>query len=163
MPEGGLRDRLIFESLYKAIETQLDTLGWFDAGRQHAPITMVDEFPDENTDVAFNTLAFSMGDAGGVPTEMGSDREDLESMFFVDFFAESDSLGRHVRGDIYRFLKKNPILPVYDYSAIGDPQVFTVEIQDDIDQRKPERAVQKWQKHWYVVSFGAVDYGRPYD
>lgn len=162
MPDGGLRDRLIFESLYKNIETHLTSLGWFAPGREHLPIIMVDEFPDENAEVAFNTLAFSMGDGGGVTTEMGSDLEDHEAMYFVDFFAENDAIGRHLRGDIYAFLKGNLIQPVYDYTAIGNPQVFTVEIQEDIDKRKPDRAVQKWQKNWYVISFGAIDYGRPY-
>jgi len=161
-PDGGLRDRIIHESLYKAIETQLTTLGWFDAGREHSDIVMVDEFPDEDAEVAFNTLAFSMGDGGGVPTEMGSPTTDEEIIFFVDFFAENDAIGRHVRGDIFEFLKANPSQPVFDYSDIGDPEVFTVEVQDDADKRKPDRAVNKWQKHWYVLSFSVIDYGRPH-
>jgi hypothetical protein len=121
---------------------------------------MIDEFPDENADVAFNTLAFSMGDSGGVPTEMGNTAEDHEIVFFIDFFAEDDAIGRHLRGDIYNYLTANQIQPVFDYSQALDPQVFTVEIQEDIDKRKPDRAVQKWQKHWYVISFSVIDYGR---
>lgn len=161
-PEGGLRDRIIHESLFNAINTELDTLGWFDAGREHADITMIDEFPDLEGDTPINTIAFSMGDGGGVLTEMGSALEDHEIIFFCDFFAEDDSIGRHVRGDIFDFLKTNPSQPIFDYSDIGDPEVFKVEVQDDIDKRKPERAVNKWQKHWYVVSFSVIDYGRPH-
>lgn len=163
MADGGLRDRIIHESLYKAIEGELTTLGWFDAGREHDPITMVDEFPDEeDADVAFNTLAFSMGDGSGLISEMGSDKEDHEIVFFVDFFAQNDALGRHVRGDIEHFLKSNPIQQVYDYSQGGDPPVFTVEVDEEaMQKRKPTRAVQKWQKHWYVLSFSAIDYARP--
>jgi hypothetical protein len=81
-------------------------------------------------------------------------------IFFVDFFAEDDAIGRHVRGDIYNYLTANEIQPVLDYSQAGDPQVFTVEIQEDIVKRKPDRAIQKWQKHWYVISFTVIDYGR---
>jgi hypothetical protein len=160
MADGGLRDRLIHESVFKAIETELTTLGWFDAGRQHQPITIIDEFPDENADVAFNTLAISMGDSGGTPHEMGSNRVDEEIIFFVDFFAESDALGRHVRGDIYNFLKRLDEIPILDYSQALDPEIFRVEVQEEVDKRKPERAVQKWQKHWYVISFSVIDYGR---
>lgn len=160
MADGGLRDRLIHEAIYTSIETELTTLGWLDAGREHLPITIVDEFPDENAEVAHNTLAISMGDGGGVVAEMGSNAVDEEIIFFVDFFAENDSIGRHVRGDIYNFLKAAEYIPVLDYTQVGDPEIFRVEIQNEIDKRKPERAVQKWQKHWYVVSFSVIDYGR---
>ena len=159
---GGLRDWMIHESLFQAIKTQLTTLGWFDVGREHAPIVMIDEFPDDNAEVAFNTMAISMGDSGGRDSELGSNNEDHEITMFVDFFAENDALGRHVRGDVYEFLRTNPIQPIYDYSDVGNPQEFDVEIQDDVDQRKPDRAVNKWQKHWYVVSFTAMDYLRPH-
>lgn len=160
MADGGLRDRLIFESVYKAIVTELTTLGWFTAGRQHSPLVVVDEFPDEDGEVVFNTLAISMGDSGGVLTELGSLATDEEIIFFVDFFAESDAIGRHVRGDIYNFLAAAEFIPVLDYSQAGDPELFRVEVQDEIDKRKPDRATQKWQKHWYIVSFSVIDYGR---
>lgn len=163
MPDGGLRDRLIHESLYKNIEAFLTSIGWFGAGREHQPIIMVDEFPDTDGEVALNTLAVSMGDGGGILHEMGSQLEDHEIVFFVDFFAENDSLGRHLRGDIDDYLKSNPIQAVYDYTQGGDPQFTTVEVDEDsIDKRKPDRAVHKWQKHWYVLSFSAVDYARPH-
>jgi len=161
-PDGGLRDRLIHENIFRAVKAELTTLGWFDPGREHQPLRMIDEFPDENQDVPFNTLAVSMGDAGGVPTELGSKLEDFEVIFFIDFFAENDGVGRHVRGDIAHFLKGAEMLPITDYSDPLEPVVFSVEIQDDIDLRKPERAVQKFQKHWYVLSFTVIDYGRPH-
>ncbi len=161
-PTGGLRDRLIHESLFQALKTELTTLGWFDSGREHLPITLIDEYPDENEEVAFNTMTFSMGDGGGNDSEIGANSEDFEMVIFVDFFAEGDSIGRHVRGDVYEFFRTNRILPVYDYSSVGTPQEFEVEVQDDIDMRKPDRAVNKWQKHWYVVSFTVVDYLRPH-
>lgn len=163
MADGGLRDRLIHESLLQNIKGHLATLGWFDAGREHSPITVIDEYPEEDSgEVAFNTLAISMGDAAGVPTELGNKAEDHEIAMFTDFFAESDSVGRHLNGDIYAYLRANPIQNIYDYTQVGDPIAFTVEIDEDIDKRKPDRAVQKWQKHWYVCSFIAIDYGRPH-
>lgn len=156
MPQGGLRDRLIHQSLMNNLEAELTTLGWFDAGREHAPIVMVDEFPNDNDEVVFNTLAFSMGDGAGVDRELGNNDETHELIFFVDFFAENDSVGRHLRGDVYEFFRANAAQPVYDYST-DDSQFGTVEIFQDIEKRKPERAVTKWQKHWYVVSFTVVD------
>lgn len=163
IPRGGLRDRMIFESIHKNLEGHLQAVGWFDVGRQHLPITIIDEFPDDNAEVAFNTLALSMGDAGGPDAELGSEAEDWETVVFVDFFAENDSLGRHMRGDVYEFFRSNKMQPVYDYSvADWTPQFGFVEVQEDIDQRKPDRSVTKWQKHWYTVSFTIIDYGRPH-
>ncbi len=156
MPEGGLRDRLIHESILKNLEARLTTLGWFAAGREHAPITMIDEFPNDNAEVAPNTLAVSLGDGDGVPRELGAKNESHELTMFVDFFAENDSVGRDVRGDVYAYFRGNQIQPVYDYST-GGAQFGTVEVLDDIQKRKPDRAVNKWQKHWYVVSFTIVD------
>lgn len=160
MADAGLRDRFIHESVFRAIETELTTIGWFAAGRQHQPIIMIDEYPADTDEVEFNTLAVSMGDGGGVLTEMGNKAIDEEIIFFVDFFAENDAVGRHVRGDIYNFLKRIEYLPVLDYTDDTTPELFRVEIQEEIDKRKPENAVQKWQKHWYVVSFSVIDYGR---
>lgn len=162
VPTGGLRDRFIHESLFQSLKAELTTLGWFGTGREHSPIIMVDEFPDDNAEVAFNTLVFSMGDSGGEDSEIGANSEDWEGVMFVDFFAENDSLGRHVRGDVYEFFRTNRMQPVYDYSAALNPKVFEVEVQGDIEMRKPDRAVNKWQKHWYVVSFTVVDYLRPH-
>ena len=50
---------------------------------------------------------------------------------------------------------------VFDYSS-DDSQFATVEVQEDVDKRKPDRAVTEWQKHWYTVSFTIIDYGRPH-
>lgn len=157
MTTGGLRDRLIFESIRNNVVAELTTLGWFGAGREHTAITIVDEFPDDNDEVALNTLAFSLGDGAGYDRELGNNDESHEMTMFIDFFAEDDAVGRHLRGDIYAYLRANDQQPVYDYSTGGNPQFGTVEVLADIEKRKPERAVNKWQKHWYVVSFTVLD------
>jgi hypothetical protein len=157
MTTGGKRDRLIHESIIQNLTAHLTSLGWFAGGRYHAPVTIVDEFPDDNAEVADNTLAVSLGDGGGADLELGNNDEIHELTIFCDFFAENDAVGRHLRGDIYEYFRANDQQPVYDYSDIGDPQFATVEILDDIEKRKPERAVNVWQKHWYVVSFTLVD------
>ena len=157
VPEGGLRDRLIHESMLQNLKVNLTTKGWFGVGREHAPIVMIDEFPDESAEVQLNTLAVSLGDGAGIPRELGNKDESHELTLFVDFFAEDDSVGREMRGDVYAFFRGNQIQPVYDYSTALSPQFGTVEVLDDIEKRKPERAVNKWQKHWYVVSLTVID------
>lgn len=164
---GGLRDRMIFDSVMNGIVADLTTIGWFDATvsdtppgtRQHLSITAIDEFPDPDTttEIALNTLAFSFADATGTDMEMGSNQEEHATTLFVDFFAENDAVGRELQGDIYAYLKKNRAIPVFDYRQATPPIEFRVEVEDGVDKRKPTRATNPWQKHWYVVAFVVTD------
>ena len=159
---GGKRDRMIKESMWQAVQGHLTTEGWFAGGREHSAIVLTDEYPDDNsTDVAPNTLAFSVGISGGEPAWLGDRTEDHYLTYFCDFFAEDDSVGLHLAGDIYEFLKSVDTLPVYDYSDVGDPEEFRVEVEDDIEKRKPANATNAWQKHWFTVSFTVRD-SRPH-
>lgn len=158
MLEGGLRDRMILESVMNDIVADLTTRGWFDPNREHDPITVVDEFPDDKDDVALNTLAFSLGDTASRGMELGSNAEVLYVPIFADFYAESDGLGRHVVGDIASHAQDVGQFQVYDYSTVGDPAEFIVQIAEDgIDRSKPARAVNAWQKHWHIVAVMVVD------
>ncbi len=153
---GGLRDRMLHESLSNHIQGELTTLGWFDGGRDHTPITLIQGFPNDTDDVVLNTMAFSVEEASGEDLEMGNNSETHQTMFFVDMFMEDDSVGWHLSGDVYAFLKENPHLDVFDYGTGGNPVDFKVELME-VDRRKPTRAVNAWQRHWFTVSFMAED------
>ena len=163
--EGGLRDRMLFDSVMNAVVNHLATQGWFDAtvydggSRQHRPLTVTDEFPDPEgtSEVALNTLAFSWNDGVGVDIEMGSKQEEHFTAMFVDFFAENDGVGRHVIGDVYAFLKKNRAIPVYDYRQATPTIEFYVTVDQSVEKRKPDRATNPWMKHWYVCAFTLAD------
>jgi len=156
--EGGLRDRMVLESILRDIETHLTSLGWFNAGREHKPITIVDEYPSDTDEVALNTIAFSLGDNRSSPTEMGSKAETLYIPIFVDMFAESDGLGRHVIGDVHTHVAKQGQFTIYDYSVAVPTAEFTVQVEmASIEKRKPARAVNTWQKNWHVVSFVVIE------
>jgi hypothetical protein len=155
--EGGLRNRMILESILRAIEADMTTRGWFDAG-QFSPITIIDEYPDEKSEVALNTMAFSFGDTASAPMELGARAETISFPIFVDFFAESDGLGRHVIGDVYDYVMKNQQFTVYDYSQVTPTVEFVVQVMEySTEMRKPDRAVNAWQKHWYVCAFAIED------
>lgn len=153
--EGGLRDRMVVESVRKHIVDHLTTLGWFDTNREHSPLVVVSGFPDGN-DVAINTVAFSVEVASGLDLEMGSHAEEHDTQMFIDMFMENDSVGWHLSGDIYFFLKKNRVLDIFDFSQTLDPVDFKADIEH-VDRRKPARATQAWQKFWHTVSFSVVD------
>lgn len=155
--EGGLRDRMLIESLGNHIETHLNSLGWFDAGREHEAINMITGFPRDTDDVPLNTVAFTVEVAAGEDAEMGSRAEVHATAFFVDMFMENDAIGWHLSGDIYHFLKKNPVLAVYDYTDDLEPVDFHVQLSD-VDRRKPTRATNPWQRYWFTVSCIAEDF-----
>lgn len=156
--EGGLRDRMIHESVLLAIETDLTTRGWFDAGRHHSPVTVIDEYPDDADEVAINTIAISMGDADGPLVEMGSLMEQHEQAMFIDIYAESDGVGRHMIGDIYAFLKGNERIQVFDHRQ-GPPtaEFFALLEEEDIIIRRGRNINVAWKKHWYVIAFTVTD------
>lgn len=154
---GGLRDRMILHSFYLAIETQLTTNGWFDADREHAPIVMIDAYPNEE-EPAINTLAISSGDLFTRRAEMGSRATTQQTFMYADFFAESDALSRHVVGDIVAFLNSNPVVAVRDYSAVDDPLDFYAFVEDgSVEVARPDNVNLAWQKHWGIVSWAVED------
>ncbi len=153
--EGGLRDRMLLQSVLNDIVGDLTARGWFTVGREHKAFTVVDEYPDDKAEVELNTIAFSLGDTRTSQAEMGSAGEILFVPIFVDMFAESDGLGRHVVGDVHAFVQKQGQFDVLDYRVDPNPPVeYVVQLVDgSIERTKPTRAVNSWQKHWHTVAF----------
>jgi len=155
---GGTRYRMTLESVARDIEAFLAAEGWFDSGREHQPIVVIDEYPDDKDEVATNTLAFSMGDSFTRTLELGSQAESLSIPMFADFFAENDGIGRHVVGDIYEYVQKIKAFNVLDYDQATPTVEFNVAVFEEASEmRKPERAVNPWQRHWYVCAFVVED------
>ena len=154
---GGLRDRMILESIIQYIKSDLSLRGWFDTNRQHAPIVIVDEYPD-NEEVQINTLAVSFGMSAQDRLELGSKAELHRWAIYVDFYAESDALGRHVIGDIYETINRDMAIPVYDYSLATPVQDFILDVVDEsVEKSKPTNATNPWQRHWHILSFAVED------
>ena len=157
--EGGLRDRMILESILHAIEDNMTTQGWFAAGRHHEPITIVDEYPNDDDEVAVNTIAFSMGNVYREIAELGSNATEVMIPLFIDIYAESDGLGRHVAGDIATFMQQQGGFPIYDYSLSTPSSSFSVNLEENSVQTvRPARAINPWQRHWFTVTAVFVDF-----
>lgn len=162
---GGLRSRLVKDSLYSMINDALTDLGWFSSGRQHAPIHFR-SFPlHEEEEVDINSLALSDEDLVVVEQELGSIFSEHDWQFYLDFYAEDNALGIHMAHDLEAILtgrfpsigRGESRFPVYDYTE-ATPSIFTYcEIEEVIVDRA--RGFPKpWQKFWYVVSFSVLDY-----
>lgn len=157
---GGRRDRMILESVVLAIEDDLTSREWFDPGRQHQPIVIIDEYPDTEDRVVYNTMSIQFGDSNTRLAELGSRAEIHMVPIFVDFFAENDALKRDVIGDIYAWANETTAIPIIDLSlGAATPTIeFYLEIEAESAQKEyPPRATNPWMKHWGIVSFMVSD------
>jgi hypothetical protein len=169
---GGMRQRLIKDSLYNMVHDSLDALGWFDAGRAHIPINMISKPIDdegrpvgEGTPIPQNTLSLVPGDLDDEEWEMGSALAEHTWIFYVDFYAQNDAWGLHLIGDVRDILAgRHPDIgrdrtnfPVYDYRQATPPIEFYCDIEEVIVDRAQDFP-KPWLKHWYVCRFMVVDF-----
>lgn len=164
-PTGGYRKRIIRESLYQMLYSSLEDLGWFDSGRQHSAITFNSEAVDPAETVPLNTI--SLADENDLPAEveLGSTLTRYTWTFYVDFFAEKDSLGLHVAADIQDILLGNyasigrvdPSFTVYDYGLATPSELFVCQIETVMRDKAVAWSLPH-QKHWYNIRFDVVDY-----
>lgn len=163
--QGGLRHRLIKDSLFNMIHDSLDMVGWFDSGRNHLPINMVARQVPDDEEIPLNTLSLSSGDLDEQEWETGSMMAEHTWIFYVDFYAENDALGSHVIGDVRDIVagrfedagRTRPNFPVYDYRDATPPIAFYCDIEEVLVDKATDFP-RPWQKHWYACRFMVVDY-----
>lgn len=165
-PVGGQRLSLINYNMHKLIKDCLHDLGWLNTGRQHKPITVIDEPFDPSVEIQPNVVSISGEELLGIEVELGSDLEENRWSYYVDIYPENIPLGRFIAGDIRDILRgkmnsigrNRPNLGIVNpYSGATPSVMFYVEFEDVDIQR-----VRKWQnpynKDWFTVSFVLVDY-----
>lgn len=152
---GGLRKRLIKDNLYFAMYNSLEALGWFENTMSENPVTLITEQIDSSQEITPNKIGLSSEDITGEDIELGSNLTEDSWEIYFDIFAESESIGVHLSGDIYDILRgKSPhsidVLNVYDLTQTGQPLLFTCQIEDTEIGR-----VREWEKpynkYWWVV------------
>lgn len=161
---GGLRARFIKDSIFYCLHTALTDLGWFDAGRQHAPISF-NGFVTPNLDpIPINSVSLSDESMHNVDLELGSTAVMTTWVFYVDFYAEDDDLGKHLINDVRDILggrmstigRPDASVPVYDWRMATPTKVFTVGI-DNLMIDRAHDFPKPWQKHWYTCRFDVTD------
>jgi hypothetical protein len=161
--EGGLRDRFIFESFAAPLRAALDDLGWFDAGRKHKPVLFSTEAVGLSTPIPVNTIVVSTEDIDADPGELGSNLTEDRVIAWIDVYAEDDSIGRHLSGDIRDILRgKMPSISIEDPGFMvldweqpdPKPELFFVDVEDVMLDRSPNPTAQR---HWFQVSCVLVE------
>lgn len=168
---GGLRLRLIRESLYQMIHDALDDLHWFDSGRQHRPVTFLPGLVPDYDKVEANTAALADLDMVESDIEMGSLLAEHNWRIYVDFFGENDAVGTHFIHDVRAIVggrmpevgRSDPSFVVYDYTMATPAELFTCEIEGIMVDR-PTTFERQFQRHWFTCRFDVLDfYGRSDD
>lgn len=162
---GGLRARLIRDSIYNAIYAGLDALGWFDEGRKHTPINFTGKIVDQDEEIPLNTIVLVDEDIMESEIELGSNLAEHDWTFYVDFYAENAGIGRELINDVRDILagrmssigRSHPSVIVFDYREPTPPALFKVHIEDIVIDRATGFP-KPWQKHWYSCRFSVIDH-----
>lgn len=162
---GGLRQRLIHDSLWNMITTSLDELGWLDSGRDHMPIILRASPVPLDEEIRLNTIALSDENIVERDDELGSLMAEHRQTYYVDFFAENEAIGKHLINDIRAIIagrfttigRSRPEFAVYDYTQATPPVIFHCELEDVVVDRARDFP-KPWQRFWYVCRFDVVDH-----
>lgn len=162
---GGLRARLVRDSVFFTIKNTLGAIGWFDAGRRHQPLTVTTEQQNLGTEIPLNTLAVTDEGRSTRDIELGSNFSSKPWVFYADFFAESDSLSIDVSNDIADILegrfpafgRVGPVVQVYDYTQATPTPIFYVDIES-VRIDRGQRFSEPYLRHWRSVQWLVVDY-----
>lgn len=165
MIRGGLRSRLVIDSVRFAVISTLQQLGWFDPTiydnppgvRRHQPFRYISRPVDWSEDILPNAIAISAEDISDDDLGLGGEVEDRIELY-VDLFAQDDALGWQVIYDLRdSLLGKNPELgtlgpqiDVYDFRQ-PTPAPFTTVDVDTVRVDRSQNEARQWQRHWFML------------
>lgn len=124
------RETLITQSITDHLRSHLDALDYTD------DIVVVREaFPtveERSSPLLKSTLAIGFSfDDGGRFAELGSDL--THRVYTTEFwtFAMSGNLGENIANVVKQIFETNPLVPLKDYSQIGEPQFDTLVMLEE--------------------------------
>lgn len=165
--EGGLIDRLVEDAAHAMYADALTTLGWFASHPSRQPVLFTTEPLPPGQEIKPNLLALTSDDMPPDEVELGSDLAEYAHTFYLDIYAEDDSVGKHLAGDCRSIAEgKMPsagrttrALPVWAPGA--DPDVdepaFVALIEDIVMERVYRETPRSWERHWWTVRFDVVE------
>lgn len=169
MIRGGLRTRLILDSVRYAILSTLQQQGWFDpttydtppGTRHHQPFRYVARPVDWAEDIRPNAIAISGEDLSDEPVGFGGEVQDIIEIY-VDIFAQDDPLGWQVAYDIRDSLygkgtgAVGPQIDIYDVRQ-STPSTFTTVDLDLVEIDRSQGDARQWQRHWFMIHLVVLD------
>jgi len=171
---GGLRDRLIYDSLWYCFNASLGGLGWFDATiydtpvgtRQNRPVTLQAQQIDWTEEISPNTIAFAPDNETDQDWELGTSLSQQTWRFYCTIIAESEPISVQLAGDVRDILRGRlstierdggPYVNLYNWSAATPYRIGYLEIQNVSILRMPLYS-EKWQRYMREVTWEALDW-----
>lgn len=161
---GGLRARLLHDSLQLMVQDGLTALGWFDAGRSHLPIRFVRESLDWDEPVTFNLLIVSTSSRKTGFVEVGSDLSEDTVTVSIDIYAQNDSVATDLTNDVRDLLRgrldngaMNGSMPILDLRMATPVAVGNAILMDVRATRMPSKATAAYARHWFGVDVNVID------
>jgi hypothetical protein len=161
---GGLRRRLIKDNFYWMVHSSLSELGWFNGGLSTSDVTLLSDQVDPRTEIKPNKVSISAEELSSDEIEMGSNLEQYNWDVYLDIFAEDESVGIHLTGDIYDILRgkiesigrTGSSFDVYDLRIEDEPYLFTCQLEN-IEESRVREWDAPFNKYWWVIAVTIVD------
>jgi hypothetical protein len=162
---GGLRRRLIKDNLYYMIHNSMDQLNWFSGDLSNDPVELISEQIDSSKEIKPNKISISAEDLNTREWEMGSTLDEYAWEIYIDIFAEDESVGIHLSGDIYDILtgkftslgRSDNRFNVYNLAVDGEPFLFSCELRN-VEIGRVREWNKPFNKYWWVIGVTVVDY-----
>lgn len=160
---GGLRARLVRDSLAMMLEDELGGLGWFDAGRRHLPVRFIAEPLEQSESLQPNLITVSTHSVDHAPVEVGSDLGASRSTAVVEIYAQDESFGEHLWGDVRDVLRGRvgarlrPVFPILDLRLATPVSLGYAQVVDVTAGREWAQAEPLWQRNWFRVEATVED------
>ena len=161
---GGVRQRLIKDNFALDIEQGLRALGWYDTGRQHLPVTVIADQFEPAKAIQPNLLGVTLEDLMVSEMEMGSSLEESNYLAFIDVFAENNTIGQHLTGDVLDLLrgkfsqiKPETILGVKNLGSPAKEHLFNC-YYENFEVERTRTWDNAYNKFWWTISLDIIDY-----
>ena len=146
------------------VHSSLSELGWVNGGLSTSDVTLLSDQVDPRTEIKPNKVSISAEELSSDEIEMGSNLEQYNWDVYLDIFAEDESVGVHLTGDIYDILRgkmesigrTGPSFKVYDLRIEDEPYLFTCQLEN-IEESRVREWDAPFNKYWWVIAVTIVD------
>lgn len=155
---GGLRARLLQDSLHLFLLNGLTTLGWLDSNRRHRPVRIQAQPARWQEPIEPNLIALDFLSVDNREFEVGSNLTADDLLAHIEIYAESDSLGIDLSNDVRDLVRgrltsigSGGSLPVFDLRQGNPPIIGHLHVDRVSAIRNVSPTEDAWVRHWYRV------------
>jgi len=161
---GGLRARLLRDSLILGLKNAMTVLGWFNPGRSHLPLTFYYVEQEWDVEIRPNAVGLFVTYVESFETEVGSNLHTDRLSMRLELYVESSAVAAQAKGDLVAILQgrsgwTQASFPIYDLRqatppVLGYGQIGTETIQTSHVTGSVKRS---FDMQCHIVSFEVQD------